>query len=268
MEDIERTNILVFAHRGASKEFPENTFPSFRKAVELGADYIETDIHFTRDNNFAVIHDDSIDRMTEGSGLVSSYTMDELKEFDAGYFFTSDGGETYPFRDKGIRIMSIGEMLEAFPDQKFNIDLKEKTPLQVKYFIDIIKRYNAEDRIIAASEHFGNLRALRKISSIATSFSTIEASFFLFLYKCGLLFLNFSFKGIALQIPENLGQFKIVTGAFVKEAHAAGLDIHVWTINHEQDMRRLIEIGVDGIMSDDPELLIKVLGEEKAGNNK
>ncbi len=257
----ENTNILVFAHRGASKEFPENTMPSFERAVRLGADFIETDIHFTRDKKFAIIHDDSIERISNGAGKVADYTMNELKTFDAGYRFTPDCGNTYPFRGKGITLCSLDELLEAFPLCKFNIDIKIKNPEQIKYFTDIIDKYKARSRIITASKYLSNLRAVRKISpDIATSFSTMEALGILFLYQSGLLFLKMNFKGISLQIPENYANFNIVTRSFVKQIHEKNLQVHVWTINKEEDMRSLIDLEVDGIMSDDPALLLKVLG--------
>ncbi|MBN2402895.1 MAG: glycerophosphodiester phosphodiesterase [Spirochaetes bacterium] len=251
----------VFAHRGASKEFPENTLPAFERAVELGVDYIELDVRFTRDKRFALIHDETIDRVTEGSGRVSDYSMDELKKFDAGYSFTSDRGTTYPFRGKGIMLMSLDELLEAFPEQKIDIDIKDKNPGQIKHLVEIIDKYNAYDRVVAASKHYVNLKALRKMCpQIPTGFSLFEMMWIFFLYKCGLLFLDMTFKGNMLQLPEYYAQFKLITGSFIKELHKKGIDLHVWTVNREQDMRRLIDIGVGGIMSDDPALLCKVLG--------
>ncbi len=209
-EKDEKSNILVFAHRGASKEFPENTMPSFKRAAELGVDFIETDIHFTKDERFAVIHDDSIDRTTDGSGKVAGYTMHELKKFDAGYYFTKDNGKTYPYRGKGITLMSLEEMLDAFPGQRFNIDLKDKNPYQIRHFAEVIDKFNAYNRIIAVSEHYVNLNALRKMKpQIATSFSMREKLWLYFLYKSGFIFLNISFKSIFLQVPVPLSLFPL-----------------------------------------------------------
>lgn len=263
MEDNNtRTRPLAFAHRGASKKFPENTMPAFRKAAELGVDYIETDVHLTKDKRFVIIHDDTIDRTTNGSGRVVDYNMDELSRLDAGYNFTEDNGETYPYRGKGIGLFSLEEMLEAFPEQKFNIDLKDKSVQQVSYFINIINKFNAHNRIIVASWYYSILNKVRKFNpEIATSFSAYEIMWIYFLFRSGLLFLNINFKGTALQIPQKRGQLNIVTKSFVKELHEKGVDVHVWTVNDEADMRRLIESGVDGIMSDDPELLLKVIKE-------
>jgi glycerophosphoryl diester phosphodiesterase len=253
-------NILVFAHRGASKEFPENTLPAFKKAAELGVDYLEIDIRFTKDERFAVIHNDLISSTTNGSGMVADYTLDELKKFDAGYYFTDDRG-IYPFRGNGIRLMSLDEVLEAFPNQKIDIDIKDKNPYQIKRLIEIIDKYNAYDRIIAASKHFVNLKVLRKMCpQITTAFSIYETLYLYSFYKFGFLFLDISLNGSVLQIPEMYGQFRLVTESFIKALHEKGIELHVWTVNKEEDMRRLINLGVDGIMSDDPALLMKVLG--------
>jgi glycerophosphoryl diester phosphodiesterase len=255
------SNTIVFAHRGASKELPENTLPAFRRAVELGADYIETDIRFTKDERFAVIHDESISRSTNGSGKVADYAMDELKEFDAGYYFTNDSGKTYPYRGKGIRLLSLDDLFEAFPKQKFDIDIKDKNTYQIKRLAGIIDKFNAYDRVIVASKYYNNLKAMRKICpQVTTAFSIYETLGLYALYKSGFLFLDIPFKGSILQIPEMYGQFKLVTRSFIKALHEKGIELHVWTVNNEDDMRRLIEIGVDGIMSDDPALLCKVLG--------
>jgi len=253
---------LVFAHRGASVEYPENTLPSFKKAVDLGVDVIETDVHFIKDNGFVIVHDAVLDRVSNGSGNVLNYSMDELKQFDAGYYFTDDNGKTYPYRGKGITFLSLDELLEEFPNQRFNIDLKTKNLDQIKYYVDIIKRCKAEQRVLTASEHYKNLRAVRGVlPQIATSLCYREILMFYFLYRSGLLFLNFPINGDALQVPEFYGSFRVVSRAFVKQAHKRRVRVHVWTINNENDMKRLIDMGVDGIMSDNPELLMRVMGK-------
>lgn len=252
----------VFAHRGVPYEYPENTLLSFRRAFELGVDVIETDVHFTKDRRFVVIHDASLGRSTNGSGNVRDLTFEELKQIDAGYNFTRDNGKTYPFRDKSINPIFLEELLEEFPDQRFNIDLKEKNPEQIDYYADIIKKFNAENRILTASEHGVNLREIRKqFPDMATSFSSWEVINYYFLLKSGFLFLKDKFQGDALQVPEYYFGLRIVTSSFVKQAHAKGIKVHVWTINKESDMKRLLDIGVDGLFSDDPVLLMNILGK-------
>jgi glycerophosphoryl diester phosphodiesterase len=261
MEDKNKSATLVFSHRGASKEFPENTLPAFKRAAELGVDYIETDIRFTRDQQFALIHDESIGRTTNAGGNIADYSMDELKEFDAGYHFTNDGGKTYPCRGKDIRMMSLDELFETFPDQKIDIDIKDKNPYMIKHLVEVIKKYDVYDRAIVASKYFANLKVFRKLCpQVKTAFSIYETLYLYSLYKSGFLFLDISFKGSVLQIPEMYGHFRLVTESFLEALHRKGIGLHVWTVNSEQDMIRLIDLGVDGIMTDNPALLVKVLG--------
>lgn len=251
--------VRVFAHRGIPKEYPENTLPSFKKACELGVDVIETDVHFTRDKKFVVIHDEFLDRVSNGIGKVSNYTMKDLKNFDAGYNFTTDN-KTYPFRGKGVTFISLEELLEEFPNQRFNIDLKDKNPKQIIYYAKIIERYNAQFRILTASEHRANLKEIRKIyPEMATSFSFWEALGFYLLFLSGLLSLDIHFDGDALQIPEYFGSFHVITKSFIKQAYEKGIKIHVWTVNKREDIIRLLNLGVDGIISDDPVLLKEVI---------
>ena len=252
----------VIAHRGAPLEFPENTLPSFRRAVEIGADVIETDIHYTRDGSFVHIHDDDCERLTGRKARVGDLTLSELKELDAGYSFSTDGGKSFPFRGKGIRLISLEEALEEFPSQRFNIDLKDRNPEQVSRYVEILRRMNACERVLSASEHAANNRRVREmLPGVATSFALPEALWFYFLFKSGLLFFKTSFVPDALQIPEYLGPSHVASETFIRAAHERGIRVHIWTVNEEGDMRRLFQAGVDGIVSDNPSLLKRIAAE-------
>ncbi|HSV97511.1 MAG TPA: glycerophosphodiester phosphodiesterase [Spirochaetota bacterium] len=252
----------VFAHRGASGGYPENTLLSFREAVKIGVDAVETDVHFTKDNRFVVAHDGELGRICDGSGLVADYTLADLKKFDAGYGFSVDGGKSFPFRAKGLSLISLEELLEEFPGQRFNIDLKAKNPAQVPYYCKIIEKCAAQHRVLTASEHAANIRPVReRFPEMATSFSLSEALFYYFLFRSGFLYLKKSFPADALQIPEFFGPSRVVSNAFVEQAHKKGLRVHVWTINEEEAMRRLYDTGADAVMSDHPSLLKKVAAD-------
>ncbi|TAL33014.1 MAG: glycerophosphodiester phosphodiesterase [Spirochaetes bacterium] len=252
----------VIAHRGASGAYPENTELSFRKAIESGADVIETDIHFTKDRNFVIAHDGELERVSDGGGPIAERTVEELKKLDAAYRFSPDGGTTFPWRGKGITFMTLEEMLTSFPDTRFNIDLKTKNAAQVKHYAAIIGRCGAADRVLTASEYTPNLRAVRKaIPGMATSFSLGEALWYYFLFRAGLLFMKNRFAGDALQVPEFLGPSNIASDAFIDVSHRKGLRVHVWTVNEEKDMRRLLKSGVDAIVSDRPEVLAGIVKE-------
>ncbi len=252
---------IVLSHRGAPKEFPENTMPSFKRAEELGVDVLETDVHFTKDKKFVVLHDHHLKRTTNGKGMAADYALSELKKLDAGYNFTSNDGKTFPYRNKGINLLSLEELFEEFPDYRFNIELKNSIPGQVEYYGKIIKKYNAQTRVLTASEYTKNLQELRSLfPEMATSSSYLEVVRFLLLSKIGFLFKRYNFKGDALQIPEYILNIRLVTPSLIEKAHSKGLKVHVWTINGEDDMRRLLDMGVDGIFTDVPILLLKVLG--------
>ena len=251
----------VIAHRGDSRNYPENTLPAFESAVRMGIDVVETDIHLTKDGVLVIWHDPTLERNTDGSGRIEDHTLEELRRFDAGYTFTQDGGRTFPFRGKGVRICTLAEALEHCPGQRFNIDLKTKCPEIVDEFIKVIREHDAVDRVVGASFHLSNLKRLRRLApDFLTSVTTAEVVPLLFRQKTHTLPKAFKRK-IIFQIPMAAGPVKVVTPAFVKAMHQRGAVVMVWTINDEETMRRLFEMGVDSVMTDDPALVIKVADE-------
>ncbi|MFO8017873.1 MAG: glycerophosphodiester phosphodiesterase [Promethearchaeia archaeon] len=254
----------LLAHRGMPLEYPENTLLSFEKAVEFGVDVIETDTHYTKDKRFVILHDDELSRVSNGTGNVSDYTLAKLKELDAAYNFTPDGGETYPYRDQGITFVSVDEVLKKFPDQKFNIDLKDNNPDQVKDWSELIEKYDAQDRVLTASQYKGNLKQVRQsFPEMATCFSAGEIFSFYIRNKIGgyKWLQKKTYKGDAIQIPVKMGPLRLVSDKTIKNAHKIGFRIHVWTINDAKTMRSLFEKGVDAIFTDNPRVLKKVVGE-------
>ena len=251
----------VIAHRGDSRNYPENTLPAFESAVRMGIDVVETDIHLTKDGVLVIWHDPTLERNTDGRGRIEDHTLEELRRFDAGYTFTQDGGRTFPFRGKGVRICTLAEALEHCPGQRFNIDLKTKCPEIVDEFIKVIREHDAVDRVVGASFHLSNLKRLRRLApDFLTSVTTAEVVPLLFRQKTHTLPKAFKRK-IIFQIPMAAGPVKVVTPAFVKAMHQRGAVVMVWTINDEETMRRLFEMGVDSVMTDDPALVIKVADE-------
>jgi Glycerophosphoryl diester phosphodiesterase len=249
----------VVAHRGDSAHFPENTLPAFMSAVKMKIDVIETDVHLTKDNVVVIWHDPTLERNTDGCGIIEEKTLSELKALDAGYTFTRDGGKTYPFRGAGVRLTTLEEALTACPEERFNIDLKTKSPEMVKAFLSVIRRTKAENRIVCASFHLSNLKMVRKIApDITTSITTLEVVPLLAAQKLRLLS-NRPFKRkIVFQIPKRQWGINVVTPAFVKKMHKKGAIVMVWTINDEETMRELFNMGVDAVMTDHPALVIKV----------
>ncbi len=254
---------LVIAHRGGAGLSPENTLFAFNRSVELGVDMLELDLRTTIDGELVVIHDAQVKRTTEGTGVVAAMTFDEIKKLDAGFRWTNDGGKTFPFRGKDIKIPTLREVFEAFPDIKINIEPKYETPSPVKPLCDLIKEFRRTDKVIVGTFQDEVLQDFRQTcKGVATSASPSEVSFFLAKYKLGLSE-SYSPEMQVLQIPEKLGSLQIVTGDYIKAAHERNLDIHVWTIDDIADMKRLIEIKADGIMTNYPDRLLELLNKSR-----
>lgn len=251
----------VVAHRGDSAHFPENTLEAFLSADKMGVDVIETDVHLSRDGFVVIWHDETLDRNTNGTGRIEDHTLDELKSYDAGFTFTSDGGKTFPFRGKGVQLCTLDEALKACPAQRFNVDLKTKGEAIVDAFIEVLNQNQAKKRVLGASFHFSNLRLLRKKEPrIQTSVSKMEVRLFLFLHWLRLLPRTLNKKRqIIFQVPPSQGRTVIITPSFIKAMHKRNAIIQVWTINDRSEMERLLNMGVDSVMTDKPALALEVV---------
>ena len=251
-----------FAHRGASLTAPENTLEAFRLAARSGAGGLELDVHTTSDGRIVVIHDNSVDRTTEGTGLVRRMTLYEIQSLDAGYRFNPDGGPAYPYRGRGVRVPELGEVLRDFPGHKVNIDIKEEQPGVEVALLETIEDVDAGDRVLVVSEMPAVVGRVRKLSgnSISTGASRREIRGF---YRLSRLRLEFLVRPPydALQVPVEYGGRELVTPRFLKAAHDRGVRVDVWTIDEPDEMRRLLDLGVDVIMTNRPEVLEGVLGE-------
>jgi glycerophosphoryl diester phosphodiesterase len=248
----------VFGHRGAAGLAPENTLPSFALALALGADVLELDVHGTRDGAIVALHDATLERTTEGRGPVCAQTLVEVQQLDAGYRFTRDGTD-FPYRGHGVRLCTLEDVLRRFPLTSCNIEVKQAEPSIVDEVIGIVRRFDAQRRVILAAEQASIMEALRKrASDISTSFSAADvATFVQHLQRDD--FAHYEAPGCALQIPPRFGDIELITPELVDTAHRFGLEVHAWTINDRDEMLRLLRLGIDGIMSDFPGLARAVL---------
>jgi glycerophosphoryl diester phosphodiesterase len=248
------------AHRGASTLAPENTIEAFRLAVEAGAGGLELDVHMTRDGHIVVIHDATVDRTTNGSGAVSEMTLDELRRFDAGHNFSPDGGSTRPYRGRGVWVPTLGEVLEEFPGVAVNIEIKAGTPGIEETVLGILRDANALGRALVVSTPHAIVKRFRKISSghISTGASRWEIGVFYILSRLRLERLVRPAYD-ALQVPLLHRGILVVTPRFIRAAQARGVRVDVWTINQAEEMRRLLDLRVDVIMTDRPGTLAEVL---------
>jgi glycerophosphoryl diester phosphodiesterase len=243
----------LFAHRGASGYRPENTIPSFALGLEMGAPYLELDVRMTRDGHVVVIHDEMVDRTTNGRGRVQSMSLRDLRQLDAAYRFERGGGD-YPFRDLGISVPSLSEVLERFPGAMLNIELKQKKPPMEEALYRVLDGHDAMNRVLLASEHeeiLGRVRAgfgTRAATGISRREGLRFARWFLWRRRGKPIF-----GGMALQIPARLAGMDYITTGLVEAAHALGLEVHVWTVNDPARMKRFLGLGADGIMTDYPD---------------
>jgi glycerophosphoryl diester phosphodiesterase len=248
------------AHRGASALAPENTIEAFRLAVEAGAGGLELDVHMTRDGHIVVIHDATVDRTTNGSGAVSEMTLDELRRLDAGHTFSPDGGPTRPYRGRGVRVPTLGEVLEGFPVVAVNIEIKAGTPGIEETVLGVLREANALGRALVVSTPHDIVKRFRKVSGghVSTGASRWEIGVFYILSRVRLERLVRPAYD-ALQVPLRYRGITVVTPRFVRAAHARGVRVDAWTINQADEMSRLLDLGVDVIMTDRPGTLAAVL---------
>jgi glycerophosphoryl diester phosphodiesterase len=252
--------ILVIAHRGGGGLWPENTMYAFARVVELGADIIEMDVHSTLDGELVVIHDDTMDRTTDGTGRVQEFTLAQLKELDAGYTWTPDNGKSFPFRSRGLTVPTLAEVFTAFPDIAMNIEIKQFQPSIIAPLSRLIRDCKMTERVLIASVDTNTLREFRRVCpQVATSAGEQETRSF---YRMHLARLGRLCKAPAhaFQVPQYSGDREVVTRSFLKAAHGRNMEVHVWTINDAEDMRRLMSMGVDGIVTDYPDRLLTILG--------
>jgi glycerophosphoryl diester phosphodiesterase len=187
----------------------------------------------------------------------------EIKHLDAGYTWTADGGQSFPFRGLGITIPTLEEVIQAFPGMRLNIDIKPENPAVVAPFVDLLKRYGCVEKVMVGSFHDRQLNLFRSLCPNAATAAGVRETLGLFLLnKVGLQVL-YKTRAQAFQIPEYQGRIRLVTPRFIRAAHVHGMQVHIWTVDDEADMRRLITWGVDGLITNYPSRLRKVL-EEKA----
>jgi len=245
---------LVFGHRGASGEAPENTLVAFERALAQGAAILETDVHVTRDGEVVIHHDPDVSRTTEGTGRIGDLTLAELERLDAGHRFSPDGGESHPYRGRGIRIPTLRETFAALPGARLNIELKTNDPRLVAGVVRLVAEHErAECTLLAAAEHdtLALVRAELARRGVATAIGASIGDVLGYV-RAALGQGEAPPEPMALQIPPVFAGQPLVTPALLDFAHAHDVQVHVWTINEEPEMKRLLDLGVDGLMSDFP----------------
>ena len=248
----------LIAHRGASGEHPENTMASFRAAAEAGAPYFELDVRMTRDGVVVLGHDADLNRICGVESLISELTFDELRRADAGWGFDPGLSRKFPFRGQGLRVPSLEEVFASFPDRHYIVEIKQTEPSVVAPMIDVIERAGMRRRVLIASEHQEPIDEARSLApNLPTGFPYGEIAGFMMSLAPGAE--PFAPRGEALQVPPEYESWRIVTAESMAAAHRMGVEVHVWTVNEVSEMRSLLELGVDGILTDYPARLAALL---------
>lgn len=261
-EDAPRT--LVIAHQGGDGVWPGDTMLAFENAVHIGADVLEMDAHITKDGQIVLMHDEEVDRTTDGEGLIEEITLDNLKKLDAAYDWSIDDGKTFPYRGQGIQVPTLEEVFQRFPQMRYVIEIKlTKNPIE-KPLCDLIRRYSMQDKTLIGSFHDDAMRNFRATCpEVATSAARNEVRNYVLLGKAflwGFYLPRFQTVQPPWDPEESLG-IQIMTERFVRESHQKNIRVEPWTVNDPVLMKQYIEWGVDGIITDRPDLLVEALGK-------
>jgi glycerophosphoryl diester phosphodiesterase/membrane-associated phospholipid phosphatase len=259
--------VRVIAHSGAQAYAPTNTTEAFDLALEQGADVLEMDLQRTADGEVVVIHDGTVDRTTDGTGAVADLTLAEVQDLDAGWYLELDG-ET-PFRGRGVRIPTLAEILETYPDVPLNIELKTDGGIAIiAPVIDLLREHGRDDGSVTVSSFDRDyLQPVRQqLPEVPTNMPEGETTGF---YVRQLIGLHpwWTPPGEVFQVPEVHEGRQVVTPRFVRAAERLGVDVEVWTVNDPEQMHRLLDAGVHGIMTDVPDVLGEVLAERAAARD-
>lgn len=251
----------LVAHRGGGALAPENTFPAFDRAAALGADAIEIDVRLTADGAVVVFHDEETGRVTGEPGTIEARRLVEVTALDAAFSFSPDGGATHPLRGAGVRVPTLAETLARHPRMRFNVDAKADHPALAEALARDVLAAGALERVClgsffdAQAERLGRLLpgACRYLPQGAATCHVLAA-------KSGAAGQGCPTGYDLADLPHRLGAMTVVDAKVVAHFHSRGIPVHVWTVDDEAEMRELLALGVDGIVTDRPDVLARVLG--------
>jgi glycerophosphoryl diester phosphodiesterase len=251
----------IVAHRGGSRLAPENTLPAFERAAALGADAVEIDVRLTSDGTVVVFHDEETARLTGEPGTIEARALVEVAALDAAYGFSPDGGATHPLRGTGVRIPTFAETLARLPRMRFSVDAKREDRALAEALAHDVLEAGAVERVCVGSFFDAQAERLGRLLPDACRYLPQDAA------TCHVLNAKSGGKGAGCpkgydlaDLPHRIGAMTVVDAKVVDYFHGRGVPVHVWTVDDEREMRDLLAIGVDGIVTDRPDVLARVLG--------
>jgi glycerophosphoryl diester phosphodiesterase len=260
--------VLNYAHQGGALEAPSSTLHALRRALTVGATALELDCHLTRDGEVVVAHDATVDRMTEGSGSITALTLGELRALDAAYRFEEiDSPGLYPLRGQGLGMPTVREVLAAFPRTFLNFDIKAESgdPEGCAHGLaTLLQEFGRRDDVIVAS--FDDALTARFSTFAPEVGISVGTELAMEIYQAVQSGEPLPpLRHVAMQLPAAFGDLPVVDEKLVERAHAAGVAVHVWTVNDAATMERLLDAGVDGLITDRPSVCAGVLARRGAG---
>ncbi|MFK7897467.1 MAG: glycerophosphodiester phosphodiesterase family protein [Myxococcota bacterium] len=243
----------VIGHRGSAGTCPENTLVSFEAALEAGAHILESDVHISRDGVPILLHDPDLDRISDQSGQACDFTWAELQEVDAGYAF-EDAGGAHSFRGKNIRIASLEQAFDAFPEARFNLEIKCAGDAAIAATLDLVASQDREHQTLIAAGEDPIMADVRKLLARHSSAPAMGASLGEIVGAVSSALNGEAMPSgvMALQIPSEFAGQPLATRELIDHAHAHAVAVHVWTINDLEEIEALLALGVDGIVTDFP----------------
>ena len=266
---LQESHLLVMAHRGGADLAPENTMEAFHRAAQLGVDVIELDVHLTKDGHLVAIHDDTIDRTTDGTGRVNDLTLAEIQSYDAGYHFVDfQGNKSY--RHQQVVIPTLETVFQEMPTNiRYTIELKETNDATLYEEIcdkvwHLMCTYDVKDKVLIGSFDQKILDMMTNLTNgeAIVSAGKQEVAKFVLLHKLGLHAL-YRTKVDSIELPIKAAGISLMDKRLIDAAKKRGMAIRYWTINDKKTMNRLIQLDVDGIITNRPNVLIELLKENK-----
>ncbi|MFH1809809.1 MAG: glycerophosphodiester phosphodiesterase [Pseudomonadota bacterium] len=254
---------LHISHQGGADVFPSNTLLAYEYARYLyDTDVLEIDVHRTADGVLVVLHDDTVDRTTDGSGRVRDMDLDVLRSLDAGYRFSTDDGQSFPYRGQGLVIPTLSEIFQAFPDVLTNIEIKQLDPPIEEDLVRLIREFRVVGTVCLGSFDDASAEHLRDLLPEACHYAPEDMATQFYASTRVSLGGVFPLPVDALALPTTSAGLDVLDPGLLNAAHDRGVHVWAWTINTRDEMKRLLDLGIDGIMTDRPDLLDEEMSEQ------